>query len=142
MATVIQPDQIVGETERYSRENVLVSWSVQSQVKPLVVTGGKGCWFWDDSGRRYLDFSSQLVNTNVGHQHPRVVEAIKTQADKMCFIAPQFASEERAELAHMISQVAPGDMPRVFFTNGGSEANENAIKLARHYTGRQKIITR
>ncbi|MEI6045256.1 MAG: aminotransferase class III-fold pyridoxal phosphate-dependent enzyme [Chloroflexota bacterium] len=127
-----------------SAKHVLVSWSVQkaANTDPVVVTGGQGVWFWDGDGKRYLDFSSQLVNSNLGHQHPRVVAAIKEQAEKLCFIGPNFQNEARATLARMLAERTPGDLVKTFFTLGGAEANENAIKMARAYTGRQKIITR
>ena len=124
------------------REHILHSWSVQSKLKPLPVAGAEGRHFWDYDGKRYLDFSSQLVNVNIGHQHPKLVEAIKEQADKLCTIGPPMGNDKRSELARLVAEVAPGDLNRVFFTNGGAEANENAIKLARWYTGRHKIIAR
>lgn len=107
-----------------------------------MITGGARCFFWDDKGRRYLDFASQAVNANLGHQHPHVVAAIRHQADMLCGAAPALATEPRAELARLLAEVAPGDLTMSFFTNGGAEATENAVKLARWYTGRQKIVTR
>ena len=101
-----------------------------------------GCWFWDAGGKRYLDFQSQLVNLNLGHQHPRLVEAIKRQADKLCYIGPAMANDARSELAALIAEVTPGDLKSSFLTTGGAAANENAVRLARQYTGRNKIITR
>ena len=124
------------------RAHILHSWSVQSKLNPLPVAGAEGRHFWDYDGNRYLDFSSQLVNVNIGHQHPKIVAAIKEQADKLCTIGPPMGNDKRSELAHMVAEVAPGDLNRIFFTNGGAEANENAIKLARWYTGRHKIIAR
>jgi taurine---2-oxoglutarate transaminase len=123
-------------------EHVIHSWSVQSQISPLPVAGGLGRYFWDYDGKRYLDFSSQLVNLNLGHQHPKLVEAIVEQARTLCTIAPSVANDKRAELARLLTEVTPGDLVAAFFTNGGAEANENAIKLARWYTGRHKIIAR
>jgi taurine---2-oxoglutarate transaminase len=123
-------------------KHVLHSWSVQSQIAPLPVAGAEGRYFWDYDGNRYLDFASQLVNVNLGHQHPKVVAAIKEQADKLTTIGPPMAHEARSELARLIAEVTPGDLTMSFFTNGGAEANENAIKLARWYTGRHKIIAR
>src|SRR6059036_3525409 len=130
--------QIVEDAKRY----VLHSWSVQDAVQPIPVAGGEGCWFWDYDGKRYLDFASQLVNVSIGHQHPKVVAAIKDQAEKLCTIGPPMATEPRSTLARMLAEVTPGDLQMSFFTNGGAEANENAIKLARWYTGRHKIIAR
>ncbi|WP_020577786.1 aminotransferase class III-fold pyridoxal phosphate-dependent enzyme [Actinopolymorpha alba] len=124
------------------REHVLTSWSKQSGPDPLVVVGGEGCYFVDSSGRRHLDFMSQLVNLNLGYQHPRLVEAIKRQADELCYIGPNLANEARSKLALQLAELAPGNLTASFFTTGGAAANENAIKLARHYTGRHKIITR
>jgi taurine--2-oxoglutarate transaminase len=128
--------------QELDRKHVLHSWSVQSQISPLPVAGAEGRFFWDYDGNRYLDFASQLVNVNLGHQHPKVVAAIKEQADKLTTIGPPMAHETRSELARLIAEVTPGDLTMSFFTNGGAEANENAIKLARWYTGRHKIVAR
>src|SRR5919204_6037879 len=124
------------------RAHLIHSWSVQSALNPLPVAGGEGRYFWDYDGNRYLDFASQLVNLNLGFQHPKVVAAIKEQAEKLTTIGPPMAHELRSELARLIAEVAPGDLTMSFFTNGGAEANENAIKLARWYTGRHKIVAR
>jgi taurine---2-oxoglutarate transaminase len=124
------------------REHIIHSWSVQSAISPLAVAGGEGRYFWDYDGKRYLDFASQLVNLNIGHQHPKIIAAIKEQAERLCTIAPQMANDKRSELAGLIAEVMPGDLNRTFFTNGGAESNENAIKLARWVTGRHKIIAR
>ncbi len=117
------------------------SWSVQGG-KPPVIAGAEGSWFWDTDGKRYLDFQSQLVNLNLGHQHPKIVEAIKCQADKLCYIGPAMGNETRSELASLMSDVTPGNLTASLFTTGGATANENAVRLARHYTGRQKVIAR
>src|SRR6266540_1746454 len=122
--------------------HVLHSWSVQEQISPMPIAGAEGRYFWDYDGNRYLDFASQLVNVSIGHQHPKVVAAIKEQADKLCTIGPPMAHETRSELARLLAEVTPGDLTMSFFTNGGAEANENAIKLARWYTGRHKIVAR
>ena len=124
------------------RDHVLHSWSVQSQINPIPVAGAEGRYFWDYDGKRYLDFASQMVNLNLGHQHPKLVEAIVEQARKLCTIAPSVAVDVRSELARLLTEVTPGTMQAAFFTNGGAEANENAIKIARWYTGRHKIIAR
>src|SRR5690242_14237949 len=121
---------------------VLHSWSVQNKISPLAVAGGEGRYFWDLEGNRYLDFASQLVNVSIGHQHPKVVAAIKEQADKLTTIGPPMAHETRSELARLLAEVTPGDLTMSFFTHGGAEANENAIKLARWDTGRHKVIAR
>lgn len=119
----------------------LQSWSKQGG-KPKVITGAQGSWFWDSDGKRYLDFQSQLVNANLGHQHPKIVEAIKAQADKLCYVGPNFANEARSELAALMTEVTPQNLTATFFTTGGAAANETAIRLARHFTGRTKIIAR
>ena len=128
--------------QELDKQHVLHSWSVQSQISPLPIAGAEGRYFWDHDGNRYLDFASQLVNVSIGHQHPKVVDAIKEQADKLCTIGPPMAHETRSELARLLAEVTPGDLTMSFFTNGGAEANENAIKLARWYTGRHKVIAR
>src|ERR671934_238719 len=130
--------QVAEDAQRY----VLHSWSVQDAIQPIPVAGGEGCWFWDYDGNRYLDFASQLVNVSIGHQHPKVIAAIKEQAEKLCTIGPPMATEPRSELARLLAEVTPGNLAMSFFTNGGAEANENAIKLARWYTGRHKIVAR
>src|SRR5437868_3651556 len=124
------------------RQYLIHSWSVQSALSPLAVAGAEGRYFWDYEGKRYLDFASQLVNLNIGHQHPKVVAAIKEQADRLCTIGPPLANDKRSELARLVAEVTPGDLNHTFFTNGGAEANENAVKLARWVTGRQKIVVR
>src|SRR5213595_928544 len=128
--------------QELDKGHVLHSWSVQSQISPLPVAGAEGRYFWDYEGNRYLDFASQLVNVNLGHQHPKVVAAIVEQAQKLTTIGPPMAHETRSELARTIAEVTPGNLAMAFFTNGGAEANENAIKLARWYTGRHKIVAR
>src|SRR5918911_2279394 len=128
--------------QELDKAHVLHSWSVQNQLQSLPVAGGEGRYFWDADGKRYLDFASQLVNVSLGYQHPKVVEAIKEQADKLCTIGPPMASESRSRLGKLLAEVTPGDLSMSFFTNGGAEANENAIKLARWYTGRHKIVAR
>jgi len=130
--------RVVADAKQY----VLHSWSVQDAIAPIPVAGAEGRHFWDYEGKRYLDFASQLVNVSIGHQHPKVVAAIKEQADKLCTIGPPMATEARSTLARMLAEVTPGDLAMSFFTNGGAEANENAIKLARWYTGRHKIVAR
>ena len=97
---------------------------------------------WDGDGNRLLDFSSQLVNTNIGHQHPKVVAAIQAQAAKLCTVAPQHANDARSEAARLIAERTPGELNKVFFTNGGADANEHAVRMARLHTGRYKVLTR
>ena len=122
------------------RAHVFHSWSAQGLIDPLPIAGAAGSYFWDYSGKRYLDFASQLVNVNIGHQHPRLVAAIQEQAGILCTVAPTFANDKRGEAARLITELAPGDLNRVFFTNGGAEANENAIRMARLHTGRHKVL--
>jgi taurine--2-oxoglutarate transaminase len=125
---------------RNDRRHVLHPWSAHGTLEPLVVAGAAGSHFWDEDGRRWLDFSSQLVNVNVGHQHPKLIAAIQLQAEKLCTVAPYHANEATSEAARLIAELAPGDLNRVFFTNGGAEAVENAIRMARLHTGRHKIL--
>jgi taurine--2-oxoglutarate transaminase len=122
-------------------DHVFYPWSAQSAVNPVPITGASGSWFWDATGKRYLDFSSQLVNVNIGHQHPDVVEAIVTQARTLTTISPTVGNEVRSELARLIVERAPGDLNRVLFTTGGAEAVEHAVRLARSYTGRTKMLS-
>ncbi|WP_298255199.1 aspartate aminotransferase family protein [uncultured Arthrobacter sp.] len=139
--TDISADPEAGaEVRRLDRTHVFHSWSAQGQIDPLPVAGGRGSYFWDYDGTRYLDFSSQLVNLNLGHQHPAVVAAIQEQAGKLATIAPAFANDARSEAARLIAEVAPGDLNTVFFTNGGAEATENAVRMARLSTGRHKVM--
>ncbi len=123
-----------------SKEYTFFSWSVQGQVNPIPVAKAEGVYFWDTDGKRYLDFSSQLMNTNIGHQHPKVIKAIQDQAAELCFVHPGNTTEIRARLGKKLSQVTPGNLKKTFFALGGAEANENAIKIARFYTGRHKIL--
>jgi taurine---2-oxoglutarate transaminase len=125
------------------RAHVFHSWSAQGSLKPMVVAAAQGSWVWDGEGTPYLDFSSQLVNTNIGHQHPRVVAAIREQAERLCTIAPQHVNDARSEAARLITTHAPGDhLNHVFFTNGGTDAIENAVRMARIHTGRHKVLSR
>jgi len=125
-----------------NRQYVFFSWSIQKNIAPIAICGGEGINFYDADGRQYMDFSSQLMNLNIGYQHPKVIHAIQQQAAKLCSAHPSMAHEAKGELGRLIVDVAPGNMGKVFFTLGGAEANENAIKFARLYTGRQKIISR
>ena len=127
--------------ERYLRDHVLTSWSAQRGLAPLVISGAEGCWLHTADGRRILDFSSQLINSNIGHGHPTVVAAIAEQAQRLCYVAPSFGEEQKAILAHTLAEITPGDLVKTLFTTGGAEANESAIKMARLATGRHKILT-
>jgi taurine--2-oxoglutarate transaminase len=142
MATVEKSPNLGARIVEDAKEYVLYSWSVQDKIDPIPVAGAEGRYFWDYDGKRYLDFASQLVNLNIGHQHPKIVAAIKEQAQKLCTIGPPMANESRSRLGRLLAEVTPGDLSMSFFTNSGAEANENAIKLARMYTGRHKIIAR
>ncbi len=123
------------------RAHVFHSWSAQGALAPMVVAGGSGCRVWDHAGREWLDFSSQLVNLNIGHQHPKIVAAIQEQAAILTTISPSTANLARGEAAQRIVDLAPDGFSKVFFTNGGADANENAIRMARQVTGRDKVIS-
>jgi taurine--2-oxoglutarate transaminase len=136
------PDPARGaEVVAMDRAHVFHSWSAQQALSPMAVAAAEGSYFWDYDGNRYLDFSSQLVNTNIGHQHPRVTAAIAAQAARLTTIAPQYASDVRGEAATRLAGLAPDGMEKVFFTNGGADANENAIRMARLHTGRAKVLS-
>lgn len=123
------------------RGHVFHSWSAQAAIDPLPVAAGRGSTFWDYEGNAYLDFSSQLVNLNLGHQHPDLVAAIQQQAGRLSTIQPAMANDVRGELARLIAEVAPEGFEKVFFTNGGAEANEYAVRMARQSTGRRKVLS-
>lgn len=123
-------------------QHVFHSWSAQASLKPISIAGGEGSTIWDHSGRRYLDFSSQLVNVNIGYAHPAVVAAIQEQAAALATIGPPTANLTRGEAAKRILAHAPSGMSKVFFTNAGADAVENAIRMARLHTGRRKVISR
>lgn len=128
------------QVTRDDHDHVFHSWSAQAAINPMPVQHGLGSYFWDYDGNRYLDFSSQLVNLNIGHQHPRLVAAIVEQAERMCSLAPALASDVRGEAARLISERAPEGLNSVFFTGGGADANENAVRMARLHTGRHKVL--
>ncbi|MDN4595677.1 aspartate aminotransferase family protein [Leifsonia virtsii] len=123
------------------RGHVFHSWSAQAKIDPLPIAAGDGSTFWDYDGNAYLDFSSQLVNLNLGHQHPDLVAAIQQQAGRLATVQPSMANDVRGELARRIAEVAPGSLNKVFFTNGGADANEYAVRLARRVTGRRKVLS-
>ncbi len=120
----------------------LYEWSVQTKVDPIPVARAEGVYFWTPEGKRYLDFNSQLMCTNVGHSHPRVVKAIQDQAASLAYANPFMATEPRARLGAKLAEITPGDMSAFFFTNGGAEAVENAVRIARVVTGRHKVLVR
>src|SRR6266403_2289477 len=124
------------------RRHTLFEWSAQSAVDPIPVGRAKGIYFWTPEGKRFIDFNSQLMCVNIGHGDPRVVRAIQEQLETLAYANPFMATEPRARLGAKLAEIAPGDIDVFFFTNGGTEANENAIKLARLTTGRHKIVAR
>ncbi|MFE0174013.1 aspartate aminotransferase family protein [Streptomyces sp. NPDC059002] len=140
-ARAVESPQQADAIRAADRAHVFHSWSAQRHIDPLPVAGGSGSYFWDYEGRTYLDLASQFVNLNIGHGHPAVIAAIERQARQMCTIAPTFASEPRSTAARLIAERAPGDLDRVFFTNGGAEANEHAVRMARLTTGRPKVLS-
>jgi len=143
MATTIESKSMTGEEiVSLSRQNTLYEWSAQNAVDPIPVERAEGVYFYSPDGTRYLDFNSQLMSVNIGHGDMRVVRAIQEQAAKLAYANPFMATEPRARLGQKLAEIAPGDIDVFFFTNGGAEANENAIKLARQMTGKQKILAR
>jgi taurine--2-oxoglutarate transaminase len=124
------------------RKHVFHSWSAQAQITPMTIVAADGSYVWDGDGNKLLDFSSQLVFTNIGHQHPKVVAAIAEQAAKLCTVAPQHVNAARSEAARLITERTPGELNRVFFTNGGADAVEHAVRMARLHTGRYKVLSR
>ncbi|MGE2834697.1 aspartate aminotransferase family protein [Mycobacterium sp. SMC-4] len=124
------------------RKHVFHSWSAQAQLNPMTVLAAQGNYVWDGEGNKLLDFSSQLVNTNIGHQHPKVVAAIAEQAATLCTVAPQHVNDARSEAARLIAERTPGDLNRIFFTNAGADAVEHAVRMARLHTGRYKVLSR
>ncbi|MFZ3569694.1 aspartate aminotransferase family protein [Streptomyces sp. BH097] len=137
-----QPNPQVGAAVKAAdRKHVFHSWSAQELIDPLAVAGAEGSYFWDYEGNRYLDFTSGLVYTNIGYQHPKVVAAIQEQAGKMTTFAPAFAIESRSEAARLIAERTPGDLDKIFFTNAGADAVEHALRMARLHTGRPKVLS-
>jgi taurine--2-oxoglutarate transaminase len=138
MEKLIDPKVIVEKSKKYN----LHSWSAQKKLQPKVMMKAEGVFFWDEEGRRSYDMSSQLVNMNIGHGNKKVIKAIQDQAEKLPYAAPGFATDVKSQLAEMIIDIAPDNMAKVFFTLGGAEANENAIKIAKMVTGRHKVFSR
>ena len=137
-----QPHPEVGAAVKAAdRAHVFHSWSAQELIDPLAVAGAEGSYFWDYDGNRYLDFTSGLVYTNLGYQHPKVVAAIQEQAATLTTFAPAFAIEARSEAARLIAERTPGDLDKIFFTNGGADAVEHAVRMARLHTGRAKVLS-
>src|ERR671919_1385590 len=141
MATKI--DTLSGaEIVELSRRHTIYEWSIQSAVDPIPVAGAKGIYFWTPEGKRFIDFNSQLMCVNIGHGDERVIRAIQDQAATLAYANPFMATEVRGRLSAKLADLTPGDIDAFFFTNGGAEANENAIRIARLYTGRHKIMVR
>jgi len=130
------------EIVRLTKAHTLFEWSAQSKIDPIPMASAKGSFFFTPEGKRYLDFNSQLMCVNIGHGHERVIKAIADQAAQLAYANPFMATEPRARLGQRLAALTPGDIDCFFFTNGGAEANENAIKLARQYTGRHKVLAR
>ena len=138
-------DNAIAEGRRayqLDRAHVFHSWSAQAQINPMTILAAEGSYVWDGDGNKLLDFSSQLVNTNIGHQHPKVVAAIAEQAAKLCTVAPQYVNAARSECARLVAERTPGDLNHVFFTNAGADAVEHAVRMARLHTGRYKVLAR
>jgi len=143
MAIQVVPDNMSGEQiVALCREHSLYEWSAQSAVDPIPVERAEGVYFYSPDGTRYLDFNSQLMSVNIGHGDARVTDAVHAQMQKLAYANPFMATEPRARLGAKLAEITPGDIDVFFFTNGGAEANENAFKLARQFTGRQKIMAR
>jgi taurine--2-oxoglutarate transaminase len=143
MTTIAETASMTGpEIVSLSRKHTLYEWSAQSKVDPIPVASAKGIYFYTPEGKRFIDFNSQLMSVNIGHGDPRVIQAISDQAATLAYANPFMATEPRARLGAKLAEICPGDIDTFFFTNGGAEANENAIKLARFFTGRHKIIAR
>jgi taurine--2-oxoglutarate transaminase len=136
------PEMSAAEIIDLSRRHTIFSWSAQGAVAPIAMVRGEGIYFWDADGKRYIDMNSQLMCVNIGHGERRVIQAIQRQADELVYAGPGMATPVRARLGKMLAALTPGDLDHFFFTLGGAEANENAIRIARMVTGRQKIMVR
>ncbi|MGA9398332.1 MAG: aminotransferase class III-fold pyridoxal phosphate-dependent enzyme, partial [Anaerolineaceae bacterium] len=134
----VEDDQIL----EMAMETNFWTWSAQKSVKPIPVKRAEGVYFWDVKGKRYLDFNSMVMCVNIGHGNKKVIQAICDQAHELTYAGPQMATRPRALLGKYLTEIVPGNLTRFLYTLGGADANENAIKLARAYTGRQKILTR
>ena len=143
MTTIAETSSMTGkEIVDLARKHTLYEWSAQSKVDPIPVARAKGIYFYTPEGKRFIDFNSQLMSVNIGHGDERVIQAITEQAQTLAYANPFMATEVRARLGAKLAEITPGDIDTFFFTNGGAEANENAIKIARFFTGRHKIIAR
>lgn len=139
----VTPEQLEAGRRAYDldRQHVFHSWSAQQNLDPMTIVDAEGSLIWDGEGNRLVDFTSQLIFTNAGHQHPRIIQAIKDQADSLCTVAPQHANASRSEAARMITELLGEELNHVFFTNGGADANEHAVRMARLHTGRHKVLS-
>ncbi len=143
MGTSVVPGSMTSEdVVRLARAHTFFSWSAQGAIDPIAIDRAEGIYLYTPEGRRIIDFNSQLMSVNIGHGDRRVIDAITAQAAKLQYVQPAFATEVRARLGAKLAEIMPGDLDKVFFTLGGAEAVENAIKLARHFTGRTKVLAR
>src|SRR5437763_8767907 len=140
--TLATPAMSGQEIVDLTKKHTIFEWSAQSKVDPIPVAKAKGIHFWTPEGKRFIDFNSQLMSVNIGHGDERVIQAIYDQAQTLAYANPFMATEPRARLGAKLAEITPGDIDTFFFTNGGAEATENAIKLARFFTGRHKILAR
>src|SRR3989454_6701393 len=138
LRTTMTGDEIIA----LARRHTLYEWAAQSKVDPIPVARAKGIYFWTPEGKRFIDFNSQLMCVNIGHGDERVLRAIREQSEVLAYANPFMATEPRARLGAKLAEITPGDIDTFFFTNGGAEANENAVKIARFFTGRHKILAR
>ncbi|MCW4463914.1 aspartate aminotransferase family protein [Glutamicibacter sp. MNS18] len=143
LTSVISAEEIAAgkRAHELDKAHVFHSWQAQGPFNPMTILRAEGSHVWDGEGRKLIDISSQLVNTNIGHQHPKVVAAIQEQAGKLATIAPQHVNDARSEAARLIAERTPGDLDKVFFTNGGADAVEHAVRMARLHTGRHKVLS-
>lgn len=143
MISEISAEEIAAGKRAYDldRAHVFHSWQAQGPFDPMTILRAEGSHVWDGEGRKLIDLSGQLVNTNVGHQHPKVIAAIQEQAGKLATIAPQHVNDARSEAARLIAERTPGDLNRIFFTNGGADAVEHAVRMARLHTGKHKVLS-
>jgi taurine---2-oxoglutarate transaminase len=134
-----EKEDVIRERDKLHR---IISWCVQSKVNPKVIAKTDGCYLWDAEGNKYFDMWSQLCYLQIGFNNQEVINAIKKQAEELCVLGPNFTNEATSGLAELLCELAPGDLNKVFFTGGGAEANENAIRMARLYTEKTNIVTR
>jgi taurine---2-oxoglutarate transaminase len=130
------------ELKKFDREHLIYSWKAQGNLDPVMIDHADGIYMWDTDGNKIIDFCSGLLCINIGHNNKHVLNAMRAQMDKVCYVSPMFGTESKTRLGKMIAEVTPGDLDYVFFTNGGAESVENAIKAARWYTGRHKVYAR